>query len=120
MVEKLQNLIVDRGLTQTVFEPMAGLPENRISKWAGGQGEPTARQALRMARQLGVSVEYLIDDQLDRDPGAPSVPLSLQDQMILEAYRAFGFQEAWRRLHPTPPEGFVPYRSQTNDDVPER
>ena len=85
-----------QGLTQTGFEAMVGLPPNRISKWAGGQGEPTARQALRMARKLGVSVEFLADDNADEPP----VPVKMDEaeRKVWEIVNLIGPEMAWERL----------------------
>ncbi len=66
-VEKIEMLRKAKGLDQDELEPLAGLPATRISRWNGGTGEPTARQALRLARVLGCSLEYLADDSLDED-----------------------------------------------------
>ena len=65
MIKKLQRLIEREGTTQAALERKLGLSENRISKWANGKGEPTAAQALRLARHFGLSIESLVDDEID-------------------------------------------------------
>jgi transcriptional regulator with XRE-family HTH domain len=92
MLDKIERLIEERGLTQTAVEGMAGLAGNRISRWKGGMGEPTARQALRMARILGVSIEYLVNDEVD-DPGSAS-ELSDEERFVLDAMRDYGLSSA--------------------------
>ncbi len=64
-IQKLIRLIEQRGTTQGEVETAARLPQGRISKWSAGQGEPSLRQGLRLARWFGVSVEWLADDTLD-------------------------------------------------------
>lgn len=64
IIEKICDLIAERGYTQQDFEEVAKLATNRVSKWRN-KGEPTARQALRIARALGVTMEYLADDTQD-------------------------------------------------------
>lgn len=87
MIEKIQKLLHERGWSsQEGFEKSAGLAKNRISKWAGGTGEPTARQAWRMATLLGVSVDYLVRDDLN-EPTA-TVGLSEDERMVLRTMRA--------------------------------
>lgn len=106
MVSKIRKLIEERGLTQGAVETAAHLPANRISKWAGGQGEPTARQALRLAQILGVPVGYLIDDAIDALPEPPPA-LSEDEQAVLELFQALELnrKEALRRLaSPVPPK----------------
>jgi transcriptional regulator with XRE-family HTH domain len=62
--QKLIRLIEQRGTTQGDVEIAVGLPQGRISKWSAGQGEPTIRQALHLARWFGVLLESLADDEL--------------------------------------------------------
>jgi transcriptional regulator with XRE-family HTH domain len=94
MVEKLEAAIRAKGLTQSSFERAAMLSENRISKWKNNQGEPTASQALRMARMLGVSVEYLIDDEVD----APEPSVSEWERKVWEVVQEIGAELAWKKL----------------------
>jgi transcriptional regulator with XRE-family HTH domain len=103
MVAKIQHLLRDRGLHQAEFEPLAGLPKGRVSKWAGGQGEPTARQALRMARLLNVPLDYLADDDLDEPPPAS---MTDRERQVWEVVRTIGPDEAWRRLVGAPLPSF--------------
>lgn len=121
MVEKLRKLIEERGLTQTAVETAAHLSANRISKWAGGQGEPTARQALRLAQIFGVPVAYLIDDSLDDLPEPPP-PLSDDERAVLELFQALelGRKEALRRLaSPVVSDAAGPPRSPAEPPAPE-
>jgi transcriptional regulator with XRE-family HTH domain len=62
IMAKIELARLARDVTQGELERLAGLPANRISKWAGGTGEPTARQAARIARALGVDLDWLCDD----------------------------------------------------------
>lgn len=96
MIEKLEILLREKGLTQASLEQRVMLSENRISKWKNGTGEPTGRQALRMARILGVPVEYLLDDEMDELPQAP--PESSREMMVWEFVREIGADEAWKIL----------------------
>lgn len=97
MLQKLDSLLKSRGISQTAFERTAILSANRISKWKNGQGEPSASEALRIARALGVSVEWLIDDGKDY----PAPPESVEwERSVLDLIQALGLdkQEALRRL----------------------
>lgn len=97
MVEKIQQLIADRDWTQEAVETWARLPRNRISKWAGGTGEPTASQALRLARLFNVPLEWLCDDAAE---GQPEMGATSEEQGILDLYRALGLtkKDALRAL----------------------
>lgn len=99
MVEKLELALIEKGWTQSALEKAAMLSPNRISKWKGGQGEPTARQALRMAQLLELPVAYLIDD----DQAQPeATPLNDLEREIWRMVRMLGGDEAYRRLIQAP------------------
>lgn len=67
----------------------ADLPPNRVSKWKSGQGEPTARQALRIARVLRVPLEWLADEEAGDEPTA--LPgLSPDEAVMLDVIRDSG------------------------------
>lgn len=99
MVDKLVRRLEQQGYTQAGFELATGLTKNRIAKWKAGQGEPTARQALRMARLLAVPLEWLVDDSVDDGGG-----LSPEEQALLAEARRVGLEEARRRLGGVGPE----------------
>jgi transcriptional regulator with XRE-family HTH domain len=83
MIDKLLGLIADRGFSKDEFEKRAGLSHGRIGKWENGTGEPTAAQALAMAKLLGVPVVYLIDDAQE----SPDRGLTPDEQNFLALYR---------------------------------
>jgi transcriptional regulator with XRE-family HTH domain len=105
LVEKLEAVLRARGLTQSSFEKLASLSENRISKWKNDQGEPTVRQALRMARILDVPLDYLADDDLN---DLPSATMTERERQVWEVVRTIGPDEAWRRLVGWRPAGNEP------------
>lgn len=99
MIEKLSKILSEKGITQQAFEAQAALPKNRISKWKDDQGEPSARQALRISQLLDVDVAWLIsDDGPDEPPTPPDIPDD--ETQVLTLYRALGLDrdEALRRL----------------------
>jgi transcriptional regulator with XRE-family HTH domain len=101
MLEKILRLLDARpDLDQGGLEVAARLPQGRISKWKAGKGEPTAAQALRIARVLRVGVEYLVDDDLTEVVPA----ISEEDQRILDLAHELGFKRAQRRLLGIPEE----------------
>ena len=82
MVEKIVALARLRGFDQGDVERSIDLPRGRISKWLSGQGEPTARQVLKVARLLDVSVESLIDDELEAKLGSGG-----EERAIIHLYK---------------------------------
>lgn len=86
MVDKIKAALESKGWTQSAFEKLALLSENKISKWKDDKGRPTAQEALRMARLLEISVEYLIDDDQE-EPPRPAPVLSEREAAILAIVR---------------------------------
>lgn len=100
MVDKIVMLAEARGWDQGELESRAGLARGRISKWKADQGEPSAKQALRMARLLNVSMEYLADDDLDEPAPVPSIALAADERAIIDLYHDLELdkREAVKRL----------------------
>lgn len=105
ILDKIENLRVRDGLDIYEVESLAGLPPKRLWRWGQGQGEPSARQALRLARLFRVPVEWLVDDEQGGDPpqGQPAEPgLSYEDRVVLDVVHAMNLDHltAVRRLAP--------------------
>lgn len=88
MIEKIDDLLRKKGMSQAALERSALLSANRISKWKDEKGEPTGRQALRIARLLDVPVEYLLDDDMEEPPALER--LSPAEERAVEMVRALG------------------------------
>ena len=56
---RLRELREARGLTQTSLALLVGVAERTYRSWEAGTNVPTARNARRLARRLGVTVEAL-------------------------------------------------------------
>ena len=59
---KIKNLRLDRGLQQTELADACGLTVSAISKIESGINYPRAGSILPIARVLGVTIEYLVDE----------------------------------------------------------
>ncbi len=98
MLEKILATMKARGVRQDALERMCGLSENRISKWKNNQGEPTAKQLLRIADVLGLPMRYLADDSMDR----PDLELDEVQRRILWLAEQVGYDVAVKRLANAP------------------
>jgi transcriptional regulator with XRE-family HTH domain len=87
MIDKIVTLAEAKGWDQGEFESLAGLPHGRISKWKADQGEPNARQALRMARLLDVPVEFLVDDSMEQPTVDETLLLAPDERYLLQLVR---------------------------------
>jgi transcriptional regulator with XRE-family HTH domain len=84
MIDKILRRLEEMDMDQGELESAA----NRISKWKGGTGEPTASQAFKMARVLRLSLDYLLDDAIEEqvieDVNLRSRVLWLAEQITYE------------------------------------
>lgn len=68
--ERLQRLRLSKGLSRRQLENEAKIPHGIISRLESGeQAYPSVPVAMRLARVLGVSVDYLVGMYEDEDAG---------------------------------------------------
>lgn len=72
--EKFQNLCYENGLNQTQAAEKLGVGQKTVSNWMTGKVTPSIPKIKRIAAILGVSAEYLMND--DFNPNTQLVPLS--------------------------------------------
>lgn len=65
--ERLERLIKEKKLTQIAVADAVGIRRPTISDWKKNGSYPTADVAIKIAKILNVSVEYLITGE-DRNP----------------------------------------------------
>jgi transcriptional regulator with XRE-family HTH domain len=99
LAEKLERLRRRAGLSQGELAASVGTYQSRISEWELAKGGPNLAQALRLARLLGVPLDYLADDAQDEPP--PASALSEDERYVLRTLRALGLdaESAIRGLH---------------------
>lgn len=66
--KKLRLLIADSDLSQKEIAIRAHVDPSTISKWASGERRPYLNDAGKLARALGVSLDWLANDDLDWPP----------------------------------------------------
>jgi transcriptional regulator with XRE-family HTH domain len=83
--EKVRNLLKAHRLSQSDLAEALGTSQPQVSRWLEGGTPPRSDYLLKMARTLGVSVDYLIDDEQDEPPQPPE--LSDDERFVLQLYR---------------------------------
>ena len=111
--EKLYKQMILNGLNQQKLARLAGVSDSEISRILNGKSNPSLEYARRLARALGLSLDYLADDALDEDPRARtrSGEAALgelrdavgelgprQARRLLETASELGYEVAMRRL----------------------
>src|SRR5438270_367522 len=81
--EKLQKLCALRGLDQSALASKVGLSKSSISRILSGAQEPKLRQAYVLAKALGVTLDYLVDESPEFGPSDQLVMVSEDELTIL-------------------------------------
>lgn len=93
--ERLKSIVANAG-GQVKFAAACGLKQTSISDYICGHTTPTAKNAIKIARAAGVTVEWLMGEDDLAAPVARAIPepVSYQRQcscgcgaFVLEAYR---------------------------------
>lgn len=96
--EKLQKLCALRGLDQSALAERVGLSKSSMSRILSGVQEPKLRLAHELARVLGVTLDYLVDDSLELEPSGQLVLLNDDEVAILKMVRRLGHDTSIDRL----------------------
>jgi transcriptional regulator with XRE-family HTH domain len=90
---KLKNLMNGRGLNGQKLARLSQVSDSEISRILQGKSRPGLDNALRLARALGVSLDYLADDKLEAEPPAPADALSPEERKIVGIIQKVGSPE---------------------------
>ena len=93
---KLETLIRQQNLRQGEVARAIGIPGSRLSEWKNNKWPMPAEVALKLARALDVSVEYLLDEKLDEPPVSYDEDIRYLLQVIEDS--GLTVREAARRL----------------------
>ena len=98
--EKLQTLRKAAGLSQEQLAERLNVTRQAVSKWETGEGKPDIDNLLPLARLLGTTVDYLLDDEANQphaeDPRTetPPQPESVGRE-LWEQLKSFGRRWGW-------------------------
>lgn len=96
--KKLLNQMVRRGLNGQKLAKISKVSDSEISRILAGKSRPGLENAFRLAKAVGVSLDYLADDTLENDPAITTDPLSTEEREILDLAHAIGCSRATRIL----------------------
>lgn len=89
-IEKINQMLSGLGMNQTELAESIGESSKSVHRWLTGKTKkpiPNVMAIIKIARVLGVPVEYLLDDSMD-EPTHAALPI--EEQSIAEVFRAFG------------------------------
>lgn len=96
--QKLLAQMHRRGLNGQKLARISKVSDSEISRILAGKSRPGLENAFRLAKAVGVSLDYLADDTLESDPARTTDPLSSEEREVLELARAIGCSRAVRIL----------------------
>src|SRR5262245_17641688 len=96
--EKLLNQMVRLGLNGQKLARTSKVSDSEISRILAGKSRPGLENAFRLAKAVGVSLDYLADDELETEPPKQPDPMSPDEREILELARTLGHSRTLRLL----------------------
>jgi len=96
--EKLLAQMVRLGLNGQKLARTSKVSDSEISRILAGKSRPGLENAFRLARAVGVSLDYLADDALETDPLENRDPLSPEERELLDLAHGIGTARAARFL----------------------
>src|SRR4051794_24186509 len=88
--DKLLTEMARQGLNGQRLAQRSRVSDSEISRILSGQSTPGLENAFRLARSVGVSLDFLADDALDIDPLKSTDPLSPDERQLLDPPQQIG------------------------------
>ncbi len=90
---KLRQLIKHTRLSQEAIAKELGVSQNLISRWVRGKNNPDIHQGFALAKILGVSLDYLVDEEDGRQPSDVAIEMKAR-----EVAKKIGWEAVYDRL----------------------
>ncbi len=68
--EKVENLMLDRGINQKQLSQLSGITESSVSRYLRSERRPRLDIVVNFAKAFGVATEYLLDEGEDSETSA--------------------------------------------------
>jgi transcriptional regulator with XRE-family HTH domain len=96
--DKLLTRMARQGLNGQKLARISQVSDSEISRILAGLSTPGLENAFKLAKSVGVSLDFLADDALDADPIQASDPLTAEEREILDLAQGIGYSRASRIL----------------------
>ena len=104
--EKLRKQMLSKGFNQQKLARLSGVSDSEVSRILGGKSQPGLENALKLARAVGVSLDYLADTNLTDDPLDRGKRADAWVEELLDLARTLGPRNAVQALLATKTLGF--------------
>jgi transcriptional regulator with XRE-family HTH domain len=91
--DKLQMLMARHSLNGQKLARLSQVSDSEISRILQGKSRPGLDNAFRLAKSVGVSLDYLADDSLDVEPPQPADKLAPEERRLLAIAQKIGCAE---------------------------
>src|SRR4051812_32449354 len=91
---KLKHLMTAKGLNGQRLARLSQVSDSEISRILQGKSRPGLDNALRLARALEISLDYLADDTIDSEPAGPADAFAADERKALALCQKIGIAEA--------------------------
>jgi transcriptional regulator with XRE-family HTH domain len=88
--DKLQMLMARHALNGQKLARSSRVSDSEISRILQGKSRPGLDNAFRLARSVGVTLDYLADDSIDVEPPRPEDHLSAEERRVLSLAQKIG------------------------------
>ena len=99
--EKLGQKMLQLGLNGQKLARKSDVSDSEISRIMNRKSLPGLENAIALARAVGVSLDYLADDDMEHDPSRPQEAASELETMVLRLVRDLGLLQAYHLLENT-------------------
>ncbi len=96
--EKLRKQMLLKGFNQQKLAKLSQVSDSEVSRILGGKSQPGLENALRLARAVEVSLDYLSDDELDDEPRPAAAEMDPNEREILDLAHQIGVRQTRRVL----------------------
>src|SRR5438309_1076197 len=96
--EKLHKHMLLKGLNGQKLAKLSQVSDSEISRILAGKSLPGLENAYKLAKAVGISLDYLADDTLDADPSRSGDGTTELEKGLLRTARDIGTREAAQLL----------------------
>lgn len=92
--EKLYKQMLLLGMNQQKLARKSLVSDSEVSRILAGKSQPGLENAFKLARAVGVSLDYLADESLEQDPTQAQEPPPAEERDVLELAREVGCRQS--------------------------